>query len=314
MQDFSAKNKKILGRNGTAKYFPAQASSLLPSPPSLLLSRAATPDICNTNTTKATMGAHYETTLVVLRTTVCLCSSIGSLMIISQVSRSRFNRSKPQQRLVLGISVCDLVSSIVWILSPALMLPMNSIDDQEAADVYARGSQTTCSFQGFMIQLFVYTGALYQGSIQLQYLLAIKHCWSQRRLQTIEVYLHGVPWLFGWGSAITNLVLENYNPASWGCWISRYPSDCTVTYEIRRGGTGLTETDCIRGDNANIYQWVFFYGPLWGCILFCLFVMFRVYNHVYTTEHRTIRYKIGADKEMKMAREVKRQSLLYVSL
>lgn len=41
--------------------------------------------------------------------------------------------------------------------------------------------------------------------------------------------------------------------------------------------------------------------------------MFRVYNHVYTTESRTARYKIGADKELKMAKEVKSQSILYVS-
>jgi hypothetical protein len=34
---------------------------------------------------------------------------------------------------------------------------------------------------------------------------------------------------------------------------------------------------------------------------------------VYTTESRTARYKIGADKELKMAKEVKSQSILYVS-
>ena len=257
------------------------------------------------------MNAYYETTLMILHTIVCLCSSIGSLMIMSQVSRSRFNRSKPQQRLILGISISDLVLSIVWMLTPALMLPMS--DSPEGA-YWARGNQRTCSFQGFMVTLFCAATVLYQVSIQLQYLLVIIYGWSQRRLKNIEAYLHLVPWALGLGSATTNLVMKNYNPAKWDCWIAPYPSDCTPTYQINQGETGMTETDCVRGDNANIYQWAFFFGPLWGCMLFCLFVMFRVYNHVYTTEYRTMRYKIGADKEMKMAREVKKQSILYVSL
>lgn len=258
------------------------------------------------------MNAYYETTLMVLRTIVCLLSSIGSLMIISQVSRSRFNRSTPQQRLILGISVSEFLLSIVWMLNPLLMAPMS--DDLEVDAYWARGNQQTCSSQGFMVTLGANVRVFYQASLQIQYLLVIKYGWCQRRIRNIEVYLHGIPWLWGSVSAITNLVLKNYNPAHWNCWIAPYPSNCTSSYTISRERTGLTETDCVRGDNANIYQWVFLFGPLWGCILFCLYVMFQVYNHVYTTEERTTRYKVGADKEMKMAREVKRQCLLYVSL
>lgn len=59
-------------------------------------------------------------------------------------------------------------------LTPALM--------SGDGDSYLRsGNQHTCSFQGFMITLFVAAAVLYQGSIQLQYFLAINYGWSQRR-------------------------------------------------------------------------------------------------------------------------------------
>ena len=195
------------------------------------------------------MNPYYETSLFVLQEIVCLLSSIGSLMIISQVSRSRFNRTKPQQRIILGISVGDFLLSMTWVFTPLLM---RSDGDQKT--YWARGNVASCSYQGFMVQLFVLSGVLYQCSLQLQYLLGIKYGWSQRRLKGIEPYLHAIPWLAGLTSAIVNLILKNYNPADWDCWIAPYPSNCTSTHQIRSGGTELTETDCIRGDNANIYQ------------------------------------------------------------
>lgn len=194
------------------------------------------------------MNAYFHTILFILQETICLCSGIGSLMIISQVCRNRFNRSKPQQRLILGISISDFVTSIVWMLTPALMRPTGEGDSWLRS-----GNQQTCSFQGFMITLFVAAGVLYQGSIQLQYLLAINYGWTQRRLRKIEAYLHAIPWIAGCTSAITNLVLKNYNPADWDCWIAPYPSNCTQTYVIHRAGKDMAET-CVRGDNAYIYQ------------------------------------------------------------
>jgi hypothetical protein len=252
------------------------------------------------------MNEKYEIALFALQRTTCLLSAIGSLMIISQVTRSRFNRSKPQQRLILGISISDFFSSTVWVFTPLFMPP-------DSGMIWATGNLTTCNVQGFCVTLFVAAGVLYQCMLQLQYLLVIKYCWSPRRVRKIEVYLHAFPWGCGMASAITNLILKNYNPANWDCWIAPLPGNCTSSYEIQQGGTGLTETNCIRGDNANIYQWVFFFGPLWLCEVFCLFVMFQVYNTVYKTENRSRRYRLSLNTEMKMTMEVKHQSMTYVS-
>lgn len=205
---------------------------------------------------------------------------------------------------VLGISISDFFSSTVWVFTPLFMPP-------DSGMIWATGNMTTCNVQGFMVTLFVAAGVLYQCMLQLQYLLVIKYSWSQRRLRNIERYLHAFPWSCGLASAITNLVLKNYNPANWDCWIAPLPGDCTSSFEIRQGNSDLTETDCIRGDNANIYQWVFFFGPLWVCGVFCLIAMFQVYTSVYKAENRTRGSRLSMNTELRMTMEVKHQSMTY---
>jgi len=117
------------------------------------------------------------------------------------------------------------------------------------------------------------------------------------------------------------------NPANWDCWIAPLDStggmDCTSSYSIARGGTGLIETDCVRGDNAMIYQWSFFFGPLWASITFCVLAMIQVYRAVRTTQDRSNQYQFrlrlqdGQEKKEKkekrggLVSQVKRQSYRY---
>jgi len=150
----------------------------------------------------------------------------------------------------------------------------------------AIGNQRTCNIQGFIVTLFNASAVLYMCALQLQYLLTIKYGWSETRIRGVERYMHGVPWFLGLAAAITQLSLKLFNPADWGeshsfdvyhmfmlsylhllsyhikdCWIAPYPSDCTSSHEVKKGGTGLTE-NCIRGNNAEIYRWAFFFAPL----------------------------------------------------
>ena len=90
--------------------------------------------------------------------------------------------------------------------------------------------------------------------------------------------MHAIPWGLGLTAAITQISLKLYNPADWDCWIAPYPADCTSSHEVNKGGTGLTETNCIRGDNAHIYQWAFFFAPLWLAIAFCIIAMVLIFR------------------------------------
>lgn len=171
------------------------------------------------------MTRSYEIALFVLQKVSCFLSATGSVMIISQVARSSFNRSKPQQRLILGLSISDFSTSIIWILTPLFM-------PSESGAVWAVGNKTTCNIQGFIVTLFITSGILYMCALQLQYLLTIKYGWTETKIRReVEPYMHGIPWILGLSAAITQLALKLFNPADWDCWIAPYPSECTSSHE-----------------------------------------------------------------------------------
>lgn len=255
------------------------------------------------------MTRSYEIALFILQKVSCSLSVAGSLMIISQVTRSSFNRSKPQQRLVLGLSISDVSTSLVWIFTPLLM-------PSESGAVWAIGNQTTCNIQGFIVTLFNASAILYMCALQLQYLLTIKYGWTESRIRTVEPYMHGVPWCLGLAAAITQLSLKLFNPADWDCWIAPFPSDCTSSHQVKKGGTGLTETDCIRGDNAEIYRWSFFFAPLWVAITFCIIVLVLIYKTVWESERRSLRHSIQRSEQLSNSarqRETRKKSMLMRS-
>ena len=161
-----------------------------------------------------------QVALFVLQKVACIPSALGSLMIISQVCRSEVNRKKTQQRLVLGISVANFAVSIVWIFTNFFMPP-------ESGALYAMGNKATCEAQGFLVQFFLPVGIFYMCALQLRYLLVIKYGWKEWRIRKIEKWFHLVPILFGAVTAVAALVLNQYNPANWDCWIAPLPEDCT---------------------------------------------------------------------------------------
>ena len=173
------------------------------------------------------MSQAYGTALFVLQKVSCLVSLTGSLMIVSQITRSEFNRSKPQQRLILGLSISDCCTSLIWILTP-LFMPTYS------GAMWAIGNQTTCNIQGFIVTLFNASAILYMCTLQLQYLLTIRYGWSEGRIRReAEIYMHAFPWALGLAAAITQLALKLFNPADWDCWIAPFPADCTSSHDSK---------------------------------------------------------------------------------
>ena len=206
-------------------------------------------------------------------------------MIISQVTRSSLNRSKPQQRL--GEILVVLLPVLYW--APFLCKLVNEILTIKPKVLGTSISDFFSSQSGYSHHCSCLLIAGWFGPILLESTAVAKY----------EGYLHAFHWSCGLASDVTNLILENYNPANWDCWIAPLPGDCTSSFEIRQGNSDLTETDFIRGDNTNIYQWVFFFGPLWVCGVFCLVVMFQVYTTVYKAENRTGRSRLSMNTELR---------------
>ena len=122
----------------------------------------------------------------------------------------------------------------------------------------SRGTQTTCSIQGFFAQTSIAT-VLYSGCLSIYYYLVIRCGWSQRRLENskIEWMMHIFPLCFAIGTSSTSVAMGLMNPIGWDCWIASVPIECEESW--LNGG----RTNCERGDNANLFQWLFFYIPLW---------------------------------------------------
>jgi hypothetical protein len=190
-------------------------------------------------------------------------SVIFSSLIAYTVIKDKSNRSKVYHRLLLGMSIADLSSSF-WLALSTWPIP------EETGILWASGNTMTCNFQGFFTQ-FGITSPIYNASLSIYYLLVIRYGWKEEQLKSIEPFLHGVPLLWGLGTAIAGLFLTIFNSATLWCWVAPYED---------------------RGENADIYRWAFFYGPLWlmvvlvtvNLILVWVFVRNinkRSENHIY---------------------------------
>lgn len=82
---------------------------------------------------------------------------------------------------------------------------------------------------------------------------------------------------FGIVTAVVSLKLTLFNNADLWCWIAPLPFDCKESHIY-----GFTT--CIRGDNAFIYRWAFFYAPLWLCMFTVLVLNGLAYWHAKTGE------------------------------
>ncbi|CAB9530373.1 expressed unknown protein [Seminavis robusta] len=109
---------------------------------------------------------------------------------------------------------------------------------------------------------------------------------------------------------IAAVPLDLYNFGLWDCWINAAPLNCTQSYLLEEG----VESDCERGDNAYIYQWVFHLMWVMGSALVVTVNMFLVYRAVLKVEQATDKYMTpGQQKKRERSKAVAVQSYFYVA-
>lgn len=142
--------------------------------------------------------------------------------------------------------------------------------------VYAPlGTTETCSAQAFFINANI-ASPLYNFCLSLYYLLLVKYGVSESRIRhRIEPIMHWSTVLFALGTSFVCLGLQLFNESSLWCWINAIPSGC------QHG-----ETVCSRGDNAEIFRWAFFFGPLWAAILGTMVTMYMLWRAVNQQEKK----------------------------
>mmetsp|Transcript_22506 Transcript_22506/g.55690 ORF Transcript_22506/g.55690 Transcript_22506/m.55690 type:complete len:462 (-) Transcript_22506:89-1474(-) len=177
-----------------------------------------------------------------------LLSLAGSIYIVWSVLSAREKRGSIYHRLMLGLSVSDILSSHIYFLGTWL-IPRGS--SGPFGDVYmAFGTFETCQYSGFFNQLAI-ASPLYNVSLSIYYFLHIQRGWKENALKKVEPAFHIIPLVFAFGTAITAAVGEMYGNVFWTCWINPDPPQPYFQY----------------------FQWSFLFGPVWVCILIQLSVM-----------------------------------------
>jgi len=201
----------------------------------------------------------------------------GSSFILKEVLGKKRKRGQAFYRIMVAMSVSDLLFSTFTFLTSW------PIPDDTPHLFGAVGNQQTCTMQGFFLQLGIVT-PLYNFVLSLYYFLTLRMGWKQADFMKIEKYLHLGVITFGLGTSIAGLPLKLYNNAMAWCWIAPYPLDCEESF--RGDGPG----NCERGDNAEIYRWAFWYGPLWCIIFWVMISMTLVYRKVLSLDKKLEKY------------------------
>jgi hypothetical protein len=129
------------------------------------------------------------------------CSMAIVWEVLSDHRRGRGTNSI--QRILVGMSVVDILASFAWFLSTWAV-------PRESGWAFAAGNRASCNFQGFLLQIAI--GApLYNSSLALFYTLIIKLRWTDKQLIRIERLVHAFILTFTIGTSILLLLLDQYN-------------------------------------------------------------------------------------------------------
>lgn len=126
----------------------------------------------------------------------------------------------------------------------------------------------------------------YNASLAIYYVMVIVKRKKDADIVRIEPLLHFNAIAWGVGTGLASIPLTLFNPVGWECWISAAPLGCQESWTLDEGEV----TTCERGDNGSLYQWAFYFIPLWLVIVLVSFLMYSVYASVRNQEHTMKKY------------------------
>ncbi len=239
-----------------------------------------------------TLSDGQEIALSVLYVISSTLSIMGSSTIIYKVMSDRLQATS-YDRLLLGLSFCDLLASIGFALSPFLLPKETSIR------VWAIGSESTCTLLGFFTQLG-FSSVLYNGFLSYYYLFTIRygvkrHVFARR----YEPWFHAFTFFFSFITSTVGASMGFYSEVQlgMGCWVNDYPEGCT-------------SENCISEEIA----WFYGSSPVIFALVSLIVNNILVYRHVRKVFHTTDAVQTERSIRQKIQkREVATQGLFYVA-
>lgn len=162
------------------------------------------------------LSTSQQIILAILPIPSSILSIIGSTVIIYIARKSREAKGwNPYHRLLLGMSVCDIIFSITLGLN-IFLLPRET-----SQRIWVMGNHATCSAMGFFIQIS-YSALLYNAMLSFYFLLTarfgLKNDQISRRIEPImHAICLGYPTITAW----TGLFMDAYSESGMalGCWV-----------------------------------------------------------------------------------------------
>lgn len=195
-------------------------------------------------------------------------------------TRSKHKKINTQRRLLLGLSLFDMIQSACHICST---WPVPKFASETYSFVkYNIGNQTSCTIQGFFLLFSGLTVPLYNAFLCLYYLICVKYprMPPTRMSYCIEPFFHISAITYPMCLAIYGLLNEMYNATGTTCFVVSYPKRC----EIESYGV-----DCIRGRDAdNLRKFITF--TIGVCFIMITLSLSSLYYSVKKQEKRMATY------------------------
>ncbi|CAJ1950092.1 unnamed protein product [Cylindrotheca closterium] len=259
-------------------------------------------------------------------------SLVGSSCIVYHVRHN--SKSTPYRRIMLGMSACDIVSTIGYALQPYV-----GLKGESNSFVWSFGNAASCSFIGALAQ-FGFSAHLYSAALSYYFLSTIRYGTREAVFaKKYERWIHVAIILWSVATAIVGIALDIFhlNDLGPGCWVSGTP-DCTgvrcwaeLIAWVMGGIPTLLSFFSILINNLKLYCFVrqtVREGQRRALEKESQMISYRLNNHQqvqdnvpmdtsnHNKETRSMKRQssvlTSSEKQWKRVREVGRQSFLYV--
>ena len=167
-------------------------------------------------------------------------SVVGCTVVLVCIWKQKSYQQSMYHRLVLGLAIADLVSTISIVTAPFLIPRATGL-------YFAQGTIATCEASGFFL-LFTSMSYMFNAELSLYFLLMIRYNWSRSRMRKVlEPTVYILPVLLPLLTGIGSLQLDAINVDSilGLCDIGPYPPRCHQNPTV----------DCERGEQFVITMW-----------------------------------------------------------
>jgi hypothetical protein len=180
-------------------------------------------------------------------------------------------------RFLFALCLCDVFNSLTFVFW-SLPIPKGT------PGVWgAMGNKASCSAQGFLIQ-FGILGSFYNCALALYFYKSL--CFNMKDEQIAKryekwIYIVSIVWCLGTASA--GWLQDLYSFSGLGCFYAPEPLRCHRRDDI----------DCIRGEDANIYAWLYSGVPNFLLFNYIIYSMWMIYMKVKKVSRRAEQWSIG---------------------